>query len=83
MTIPLPLASDLAAERARELRAAATHHRLARLGRHSRRAERVQPVAGADAAPASHRGAPVKVHPRHEAEWRSTGSEDLTSETAA
>ncbi|MGH9117047.1 MAG: hypothetical protein ACRD0A_03955 [Acidimicrobiales bacterium] len=49
MTIPLPLATDLAAERAHELRAAAKHHRLARLARlarRSRRADRSQPAAG-------------------------------------
>jgi hypothetical protein len=45
MTIPLPLATDLAAERAHELTAAASIHRLARAGRLSRRAKRAQCVA--------------------------------------
>ncbi|MGH9243436.1 MAG: hypothetical protein ACRD29_03780 [Acidimicrobiales bacterium] len=46
MTFPMPLAQDLAAERAHELQAAASAYRLARLVRLSRRADRAaQPVA--------------------------------------
>jgi hypothetical protein len=46
MTIPLPLATELAAERAHELTAAANQHRLARESRLSRRAKRARTVAG-------------------------------------
>ena len=51
MIIPLPLATDLAAERAHELRAAATHHRLSRLVRRARRADRAAARPVADTSP--------------------------------
>ena len=60
MTIPLPLATDLAAERAHELTAAASHHRLAREGRLSRRAKRARSVAAASANASSRRSNPVR-----------------------
>jgi hypothetical protein len=45
MTMTLPLANTLVAERARDLENAATVHRMVRLVRLSRRAESAQPAA--------------------------------------
>ena len=60
MTIPLPLATDLAAERAHELQAAASTHRLARDGRLSRRAKRARSVADTSTDTSSQRSDPLR-----------------------